>query len=261
MWLTVARLIEMGKRNTIQPEFLLDFPPELLHMKISSPELLHMKISYLISHLSWKISKVHTVQLPCSEQGHLQLDQGAQSPTQTGLVCLQGWGIHNLFQCLTTLAVQLSIHRYSQVFSGRVVLYSFVLQLVFIVEVALPQVQDLALGFGAPHEILLGSLLSLSRPFGMEPHPLDAWTVPHSFVSFTEFLRVHSFLLSRSLMKIFKSFYPSIGPWGTPLVTNLHANIELLTTTLWVRSHNQFLVLWTTHPSNPYLFNLERRML
>ena len=38
-------------------------------------------------------------------------------------------------------------------------------------------------------------------------------------------------------------------------------DIEAVTTTLWVRSHNQFLIHWTVHPSNPYCSNLERRML
>ena len=34
--------------------------------------------------------KGHLVQLPCSDQGHLQLDQVAQSPIQPDLECLQG---------------------------------------------------------------------------------------------------------------------------------------------------------------------------
>ena len=33
---------------------------------------------------------------PCSEQGHLHLDQVAQSPLEPGLECFQGWGIHRL---------------------------------------------------------------------------------------------------------------------------------------------------------------------
>ena len=38
--------------------------------------------------------KGHLVQSPCSEQGHLQLDQAAQSPIQPDLICFQGGGIH-----------------------------------------------------------------------------------------------------------------------------------------------------------------------
>jgi len=38
-------------------------------------------------------SEVHLVQLPCNEQGHLQVDQGAQSPVQSVLECVHGCGI------------------------------------------------------------------------------------------------------------------------------------------------------------------------
>jgi len=40
--------------------------------------------------------KSHLVQLLCNEQGHLQLDQVAQSPIQFDLECLQRWGIHHI---------------------------------------------------------------------------------------------------------------------------------------------------------------------
>ena len=39
--------------------------------------------------------KGHLVQAPCNEQGHLQLDQAAQSPVQPDPGCLQGWGIYH----------------------------------------------------------------------------------------------------------------------------------------------------------------------
>jgi len=38
----------------------------------------------------------HLVQLPCSEQGHLQSHQVSQSPIQADLECFQGWGIYHL---------------------------------------------------------------------------------------------------------------------------------------------------------------------
>jgi len=38
----------------------------------------------------------HPAQLPCSEQGHLQLDQVAQSAIQPGLECFHAWGLHDL---------------------------------------------------------------------------------------------------------------------------------------------------------------------
>ncbi len=48
--------------------------------------------------------KGHQVQLPCNEQGHLQLDQVAQIPILLDLECLQGQGIHhslgNLFRAV-----------------------------------------------------------------------------------------------------------------------------------------------------------------
>ena len=40
--------------------------------------------------------KDHLVHLPRSEQGKPQLDQGAQSPIQPDLACLQRWSIHHL---------------------------------------------------------------------------------------------------------------------------------------------------------------------
>ena len=49
--------------------------------------------------------------------------------------------------------------------------------------------------------------------------------------------------------------------WETPFVTDLCLDIKPMTTTLWVWSCNQFLVHWTVHASNPYLSNLERRIL
>jgi len=67
--------------------------------------------------------------------------------------------------------------------------------------------------------------------------------------------------LSVSLINILNSTGPSTDPWGTPLVTGLHLDIEPLTATLWLRPSNQFLTHRTVHPSNPWLSNLERRML
>jgi len=40
--------------------------------------------------------KGRLAQPPCSEQGHLALDQVAQSPVQPDLECFQGWGIYHL---------------------------------------------------------------------------------------------------------------------------------------------------------------------
>jgi len=40
--------------------------------------------------------KVNWFQTTCNEQGHLALDQVAQSPIQPDLECFQGWGIYHL---------------------------------------------------------------------------------------------------------------------------------------------------------------------
>ena len=40
----------------------------------------------------------HLAQLPCNEQGHLQLFAVVQNPIQPDLECLQGWDIHYHFR-------------------------------------------------------------------------------------------------------------------------------------------------------------------
>ena len=54
--------------------------------------------------------KSHLAQLPCDEQGRLQLGQGAQNQVQPDLECLQGQGtttfLGKLCQCLITLIVK-----------------------------------------------------------------------------------------------------------------------------------------------------------
>ena len=52
----------------------------------------------------------HLVPTPCYVQGRQPADQAAQSHSQPGLECLQGWGIHSLLgqpvQCITILWVK-----------------------------------------------------------------------------------------------------------------------------------------------------------
>lgn len=61
-------------------------------------------------------------------------------------------------------------------------------------------------------------------------------------------------------MKLLNSPGPNTDPWGTLLITDLHLDIETLTTTLDVAiqpiPHDL-----TVHLSNLYLPNFERRML
>ena len=55
--------------------------------------------------------------------------------------------------------IQLAIYQYPQVLFSRAVLYPYILHLLLIVNVAMIQVQDLALGFVESHEVHLGPLL------------------------------------------------------------------------------------------------------
>ena len=56
--------------------------------------------------------KGHLVQPSCTEEGHLQLDQVAQSPIQTDLECLQGRDTHhlsgNLLQSFTVHIIKIN---------------------------------------------------------------------------------------------------------------------------------------------------------
>ena len=107
-----------------------------------------------------------------------------------------------------------------------------ILQLVLIVKAASTHVKDLAFGFIEPYEIHLGPLL---KPVwvSLDGIQYGVLTVPHSLVSSVNLLRMHSTPLSMSLLKILKSISPSTDPWGTPLITDLHRDIEPLTTILW----------------------------
>jgi len=59
--------------------------------------LSHRLISYLYIQSLEGTFKGHLVQPhPCNEQGHLHLDQVAQSPILFDLEYLQGWGIYHL---------------------------------------------------------------------------------------------------------------------------------------------------------------------
>jgi len=69
----------------------------------------------------------------------------------------------------------------------------------------------------------------------MASHPSGMSTAPLSLVSAANLLWVHSIPLSMSLMEILNSSGPNKE--GTPLVTDFHLDIELLTTALWMSPH------------------------
>jgi len=94
----------------------------------------------------------------------------------------------------------------------------------------------------------------------MAAHPTGVSTTTYSLASSANLLNVHSTPLSTSLIKILKSTGPSTDSCGTLLVTDLHPEMETLTTTLWTQSCSSF-VYWTVHPSNPSLSSLERMLL
>lgn len=151
--------------------------------------------------------------------------------------------------------VQFPIHQYPKVLSSRAVLYPFIPQLVLREGIAMTQVQALHLDLLDLTKFSWALCSSLSRFLWMASCPLVVLTSQHNL------LRVNLIPLSVLLMKILNSTSPSTDPWGTPLITDLHLDLEPLTTTPWIWSHSLFLVYWTVHPWNPYLSNLERRML
>lgn len=71
---------------------------------------------------------------------------------------------------------------------------------------------------------------SLSRSLWVASHPSGMSAVSHSLVSTADLLRMYSIPLSMSLMETFNRTGPSTDPWGTPLVTHIHQDVESLIT-------------------------------
>ena len=108
-------------------------------------------------------------------------------------------------------------------------------------------------------------LSSLLRSLWMAFLPSSMSTAPLSLVSLANLpenlLRVHSIPLSMSPTRMLNSKVPNTNPRGMQLVTDLHVDIELLTTTVWLGPSRQFLIHWVVHLWNPYLSNLETKIL
>ncbi|PKU44015.1 hypothetical protein llap_5686 [Limosa lapponica baueri] len=157
--------------------------------------------------------------------------------------------------------VQLFIHQYAQVLLGRSALNPFIPHPILIPGVALSQVQDPALGLVELHEVHMGPLLELVQA------PMDGIQSLRHDNCTTQFLchpHLGESVLNPTVYvmnEVFGQCWSQYGPQESPLVTDLHLDIELFTTTLWMQPSNQFLIHQTVHPSNPYLSNLERRML
>ncbi|KAK4816838.1 hypothetical protein QYF61_023902 [Mycteria americana] len=83
-----VQLLLIGS-DTLQP---VDLLLQQLYLAI---EILHQQTP-LVNKCTITPTLASSNQAPCNEQGHLQLDQAAQSPIQPDLECLQGWGIYHL---------------------------------------------------------------------------------------------------------------------------------------------------------------------
>ena len=93
--------------------------------------------------------------------------------------------------------------------------------------------QDLALGFVETNEVFLGPL-SKTRSLCMASHPSGVLTVQ---------LGAICKLAENTLdLTAIDEDVEECRPRGTPLITDLHPNSELLTAYLWVPSCNQLLV-------------------
>ena len=122
------------------------------------------------------------------------------------------------------------------------------------------QEQHLAPGLFKPPQI---PMCPLSEPAQVPLHGVPSFCCVHCTTQLgviSKLLRVHSIPPSVSLIEMLKSSGPRMDPWGTPLITGLHLDMEPLTTALWLRPSNQFLIQHIVQPSNPSLSNLEIRL-
>jgi len=126
--------------------------------------------------------------------------------------------------------VQLFTHQYPHVLLSSAALNPFILQPIFMPGVALTLVQDLALRLVELHEVHTGPFLDLVQV------PLDG-IVSLRRVDHTTELDVTCRLAEGALnpaVCVFdediKQYWSQYRPVGTPLVTDLHPDIEPLTT-------------------------------
>ena len=134
------------------------------------------------------------------------------------------------------------------------------LQAVLMSGTAPTQEQHLAPGLVKPHQV---PMCPLSEPVQVPLHGVPSFCCVHCTTQLgviSKLLRVHSIPPSVSLIEMLKSSGPRMDPWGTPLITGLHLDMEPLTTALWLRPSNQFLIQHILQPSNPSLSNLEVRL-
>ena len=135
-------------------------------------------------------------------------------------------------ECTLVIHVHLFIHQKPQVLLSRVALNLLILQPVLILWVALTQVQDAVLA--KCDEVHTGPFLELVRV------PLDGIPSPRR-VNLTTQLAVICILAEGAhnpdvyvIDEDIKWYLFHYGPRGIPLVTDVHLDIEPLTTTLWM---------------------------
>jgi len=125
----------------------------------------------------------------------------------------------------------------------------------------LPSCRTLHLPFLNLIRFLSAQLSNLFRSHWMAAQSAGVCTTPPSFASSANLLRVRSNSSFRSLMKKLNKTGPSIDPLGTPLVTSLQLDSELLITTLWVLPFSQFSIHLTDHSSSLHFLSFPRRIL
>ncbi|GAB0178515.1 cAMP-dependent protein kinase inhibitor alpha [Grus japonensis] len=107
-------------------------------------------------------------------------------------------------------------------------------QSVLILGIAPTHVQDLAFGLVEPHEVHTGPLLKLVQV------PLDGIPSLRHINRTTQFgvaYKLAEGALNPTVYVIgegIKQYWSRYGPRGTPLITDHHLDIELVTTTFWI---------------------------
>ncbi|KAK4830718.1 hypothetical protein QYF61_013168 [Mycteria americana] len=115
-------------------------------------------------------------------------------------------------KCILPAHVQFFIHQYPQVLLCRAGLNPFLPQFVWILGIALTQVQVLAFSLVELHEVHMHPLLKPLKVHLNGIPSLSISTAPLSLVSSANLLRAHPIPLCMSLMKILNSIGPSMDP-------------------------------------------------
>jgi len=140
-----------------------------------------------------------------------------------------------LLGCKCTLLgyVELLIYQHPRVLLSRAAFIPFIPQPVLIPGIALTHVQDLALDLVEPPEVWTGPLLKLVQVL-LGGVPSLRYVYRTTQLGVICKLAEGALDPTESLMKILNSSGPIMDPWGKPLVTDLHLDIEPFTATLWM---------------------------